>query len=274
MCFCIARLIAHPRLLTPACSSQNPTVTVGLTLSTEPYALSASTHHPFYLVVTARILKTPQPESPITLSISLTPFAGLGFRSYTNIVRVDSGVTTYPGPHPRVPGLLPRSRAWTDTPGITRDITKDPPELKVIQLWPRNRTIYYSTGGTPGSFANGKTVVIPPPGKGVLSVKLEVPRDEIARANIKPGERYRVGLTDNYLGTDWYAFGDFQGRKLRHWEPPEEQKTTEELEQFDRDEGIDVRVEGDWVMGENAKEFAFVVEEDGRAGVVEFDVVE
>ena len=272
MCFCIARLLAHPRLLTPACSSKNPTVTVGLTLSTEPYALSASTHHPFYLVVTARILKTLQPESPITLSISLTPFAGLGFRSYTNIVRVDSGVTTYPGPHIRVPGLMPQGGRWTGY--LFGDTPEDPPERKVIQLWPRNRTIYYSTGGDPGSFTNGETVVIPPPGKGVLSVKLEVPRDKIVKANVKPGERYRVSLTDNYLGTDWYAFGDFQGRRRRHWEPPEKRRTIEELEQFDRDDGIDVRGEGNWVMGENAKEFAFVVEEDGRAGVVEFDVVE
>ena len=243
-------------------------------LSTEPYALSASTHHPFYLVVTARILKTPQPDSPITLSISLTPFAGLHFRSYTNIVRVDSGTTCYPGPHERVPGLLPYSRAWTDTPGLTRDRTEDSPELKVIQLWPRNMTRYYSVGGTPRTFSNGATVVIPPPGEGVLSVKLEVPRDEIASANIKPGERYRVSLTDNYLGTDWYAFGDFQGRRLRHWEPPEERHNIEEFEKCYRDRGIDVPCERDWVMGENAKEFAFVVEEDGRAGVVEFDVVE
>lgn len=238
-------------------------------LSTEPHALSANTHHPFYIVVTARILTTPQPESPITLATHLTPFYALWYQSYSNIVRVDSRVTTYPGPHPRVPGILPPDAPWSG--GSPFEHTPD--DLKVIRLSPRSQVRYIPLQPKL-SLARGEVVIIPPPGKGVLSIKLEVPRDKIAGANVKPGERYRVSLTDGFLGTDWFGFGDFRHRKLRCWEPPENQSTIEELEDYLREKGQPVSGVGDWEMGENPKTLNLVIEEDGRAGVVEFDVVE
>jgi hypothetical protein len=139
-------LISILIVCTEIISSPNHSVIIGLTLSTSPPTLSSSPREPFYIVVTARILKSPRPDQSVTLQTHPSPLAGLNNRSFENII-----CTT--GPDKRF---------------------KIFPEYHLHHIVDRE--------DLRGSWT---FVTIPPPGQGYYSVKHEVPRDEIKAANVQ-----------------------------------------------------------------------------------------
>jgi len=66
--------------------SPNPLVKIGLTLSTSTPTLSISSVEPFYIIVTARILQTPNPDKPVTLCTHLEALSHLSNRSFHHII--------------------------------------------------------------------------------------------------------------------------------------------------------------------------------------------
>ncbi|KAK4546611.1 hypothetical protein LTR36_001828 [Oleoguttula mirabilis] len=225
------------KLLRP---DSNPSVTIGLSLSTSPSTLSASSEEPFNIVVTARILSSPHPERPVTLWTHLSPLHALNTRAFENI------------------------KCITD-------------KAKHIEIWPRSWPQYrWDSEDVPH---DEDFVTIPPRDQGTFSVRHQVPPDALRGAKVEQGERYRVKLTDKCLGTCWWTFGardELDGVRLRAWRSSEAEaeeeraldadpELREELERERRDKYGERPV----TSGENSGMLAMVPE----AGEVEFEVV-
>ncbi|KAK5116329.1 hypothetical protein LTR85_009301 [Meristemomyces frigidus] len=222
-------------------ADSNPSVTIGLSLSTSPSALSVSSEEPFYVVITARILSSPQPERPITLWTHLSPLDGLSTRAFENIKRTTN-------------------------------------EDKRIEIFPHGWPQYHwDHEDIP---RHGSFVTVPPRNQGSVSVNHRVPPDAIRDANVAKGERYRVQMTDLCLGTKWWTFGareDLDGMRLRMWQP----QALEEAEMAEETTlDVDLRAEleqerrakyGDrpTIKGENPVMLAMVPE----VAMAEFEVI-
>lgn len=146
-------------------------MTVGISLSTSSTTLDRASATPFYLIVTARILSTPQPSSPITLATHLNPFSPLPNRSFTDIICVN--------PSQSKKQIEIQRRDWPHYVFEASDLKDD---LDFITI----------------------------PASGELVIKHEIPPKLIAKAEIEKGESYRVAFTHVYLGTTWWMFGDMQ----------------------------------------------------------------
>ncbi|KAL9097451.1 MAG: hypothetical protein Q9165_000347 [Trypethelium subeluteriae] len=181
-------------------SSPDPSVVVGLTLSTSPSTLSSTLTEPFHIIVSARILSTPHPDKPITLQTHPSPLEGLDNRSFHNIIctaNPDKKIEIFP-------------RGWPQ-------YHWDPEDLRSV--W---------------SF-----VTIPPRGKGTYTAHLEVPCHRIEATHVQKGERYRVNMTNKCLGTRWWSFAslaELDGVRLRSWRSQEDENDPETREEMDREQ--------------------------------------
>ncbi|KAF6223154.1 hypothetical protein HO173_013254 [Letharia columbiana] len=167
--------------------STNPAVKLGLTLTTSSPTLDPSSSSPFFLIVTARILTSPRPNSAITLATHLNALGGLSNRSFNNIV-------------------------------CTSPVTES---QKRIEIWPRGWPHYIWDADNLRESWNFVTV----PANGMLETRHQVDRTKIAEAGLKAGERYQASLTNKCLGTRWWALGsleEFEGVRFRGWEEGEE----------------------------------------------------
>ena len=125
-------------------------------------------------------------------------------------------------------------------------------------------------------------MTIPPQNQGSYSVRHEIPRHKLEAANLQKGERYRVTLTNQCLGTRWWTYAgleDLEGVRLRAWRTPAEEEEAkvdaeamradpelyEEMERERQEKHGDEPV----TMGEDPTMLAMVVE----VGDVEFEVV-
>ncbi|MCJ1398671.1 hypothetical protein MMC11_001872 [Xylographa trunciseda] len=206
--------------------SSNPTVTIGLTVSTSSPVLCPTSPSPFFVTVSARILTSPHPASPITLCTHLNPLSGLHNRCFGNIVCVSPSAQT--SKHIEIwPGYWAR-HVWN--PRNLRDA------LPFITLRPHEP----------------------------YEVKFEVRPEKIAAANPVVGEKYRVELTDKGMGTKWWAFGaweDDPGMRYRTWkeggDEGGENEEEEDEEEGDED-GEDEK--GRYTMGEDPQDLALVAE--------------
>jgi hypothetical protein len=173
-------------------------VTVGITLSTSSPTLDSASSTPFYLIVTARILSTPQPSSPITLATHLNPFSPLPNRSFTDIVCINP-------PSQKQKQIEIQQRNWPHYVFEASDLKDDWDFITI-------------------------------PASGEFVIKHEVPPRLIAKAEVEKGERYRVALTHVCLGTRWWMFGDLQDewvKDVRFVREGHKQKGREEKEGTD-----------------------------------------
>ncbi|MCJ1334517.1 hypothetical protein MMC10_011229, partial [Thelotrema lepadinum] len=216
--------------------SPNASVKIGLTLSTSSPTLCPSSLDLFYVIVSARILATPEPSRPVTLQTHPSPLADLSNRSFHNITCIAN-----PAKHIEI---FPRG--WPQYHWDMEDLRS---------AW---------------SF-----VTIPPLSQGSYVVSHEVPRSKIVAADLRKGEHYRVRLTDKCLGTPWWAFkslNELDGVRLSTWRDEFDKET----EESDPDWAEDRRQEiyekfGDRpsCMGEEPGMLAMVVEESDA----EFEIV-
>jgi hypothetical protein len=215
--------------------SNNPSVKIGIILSTSSPTLDLSTENPFYLTITARIIKTPRSGIPISFSAYLNPFESIPNRSIKNIIRVfppteqgDKGkfIETWP-------------RGWPNYNTGERDLKK---KFDFITIYDKHDP---------------------------LVIKHEVSRNKIERAGLQKGEKYKVALTDKALGTRWWTFGalgDYRGVEFREWcpESPENQ-----YESSDECLDKDPKETAPFTIGEDPAQFALIVEK----GEAEFEIV-
>lgn len=213
----------------------DPSVVIGITLSTSPATLDPAAPSPFYLVVTGRIVKSPRPESPITLASQSNPFGRIDNRSFKAI------------------------RCVSSAEGIE----------KCINIWP-NSWPNYNLGHIKDHRSIWDFVTIHP-GE-VIEVKHEVPREKIEEAGLKPGETYKAELTEYGLGTLWWMFGtleDVEGRYLKRWGYSEEENDLswpDEVEEERKERGYGPPTN---FTGEDPHMLAIVIE----TGEVEFEIV-
>ncbi len=211
-------------------------MTIGITLTTSSPILDPSSASPFYLIVTARILTTPHPDSPITLSTFLNPLSYISNRSFGNINCV------YPA-----------------TEGQKR-----------IEIWPHSWPQYKWDGE---NLRDSWEFVTIEPGRS-LEVRHEVPRDKIAAAGLKTGERYQAAFTDRCLGTRWWMFGSLEeAGDMKFMEWGHERWIEVEGDDGEYDDYVKVEREGEdengrWTMGEKPDDLALVIEK----GEAEFDI--
>lgn len=218
---------------------------IGLTLRTSSPTLSVpSTSEPFYILLTARILATPQPHVPITLWTHLSPLYGLRTRAFDNITCT----------------------------------TND----KIIEIWPRSWPQYrYDSEDLPAWDHLVTVPVTSAEQEGTVTIKHQIPLELIREANVKPGEKYRVRLTDLCLGTKWYTYGsqaELEGKRLTMWRSEADLAAAAEDDAvLDDETKEEIRLErqekhGDRpaVCGENPATLALVPE----VGEVEFGVVD
>ncbi|KAF2235387.1 hypothetical protein EV356DRAFT_566529 [Viridothelium virens] len=218
-------------------TSDNPSVTIGITLSASPSSMSLTSQEPFYIVVTARILSTPYPEKSITLRTDPTPLEDLSNHSFRDI-----------------------------------KCTTDPSKKIVISpfghLFPRDID-------TEDLRKHFPFVMIPPKDQGVYSIRHEVLRNKIEAADIQKGERYTVSLTDKCLGTRWWTFAsleDLEGVRFAQWQSQIDAdaggkfdpELTKEIKEEKEQKHGDMPV----TMGEQPSMLAMVPE----VGQVEFEV--
>ncbi|KAF2666117.1 hypothetical protein BT63DRAFT_481917 [Microthyrium microscopicum] len=219
-------------------TSSTPSVTIGLTLSTSPSQLSLSSlsTNSFYVVVTARVIKTPRPGQCITLAKRLSPLASLENRSFADIICSNNSE-------------------------------------KKIEIYPINWPHFFFDMNNLRE--DWEFVTIPPPGKGVFTTQLEVPRDKLEAVDLMEGERYHITLTDKCLGTFWWCYGsltDLEGIRLRQWESQEDRARERQYEaswKLDEEERIQKYGKGPVSFGEEPQMLAMVPEGEG----VEFEVV-
>jgi hypothetical protein len=151
-------------------------------LTTSSPTFDPTSLDPFYLIVTAHILATPRPESSVVLTTHLNPFDKLSNRSFNNITCVS-----------------PEASA-----------------SKKIEIYPTNWPHYIWDAHDLRKSWDFVTV----PVDGKLVVKHELNREEVSKAGVEKGERYRASFTDKCLGTRWWTFGSVEGLegvKLGQW---------------------------------------------------------
>ncbi|MCJ1381855.1 hypothetical protein MMC17_004967 [Xylographa soralifera] len=201
--------------------SSNPTVTIGLTLDTSPLILRPTSPCPFFVTVSARILTSPHPASPITLCTLLNPLGNLHNRCFGNIMRVSPST--------------------------------EPP--KRIEIWPSYWSHHH---WNPADLRDNLPFVTLRPDE-LYEVKFEIEPERTAAADLVVGEKYRVRLTDMGLGTKWWAFGALEDDlEIRYMEwDYEEIAEGEEGEGRDGDREFKKRR---YTRGEDPESLALVVE--------------
>ncbi|MCJ1287406.1 hypothetical protein MMC26_006755 [Xylographa opegraphella] len=199
----------------------NPTVTIGLTVSTSSPVLRPASPSPFFVTVRARILTSPHPAFPITLCTHLTPLSDLDNRCFGNILCVSPSAET----------------------------------SKYIEVWPHGWPHYI---WNPLNLRRNLPFITLRPNE-PYEVKFEIKPEKIAAANPVVGEKYRVTITDKGLGTRWWAFGTWEDdpeMKYRRWREAEE---PEEEDGEGRDEDVEM-AKGEYTIGEDPKDLALVLE--------------
>ncbi len=196
--------------------------------------MAASSETPFYVVVTAHILTSPQKDRAITLRTHLSPLDGLDTRAFDNI----------------------------------HNTTDD---AKLIEIWPRGWPQY--RWDTEDLRPLDDFVTVPTQGKGVLAIKHQVNPDLIKAAGVQKGERYRIRLNNKCLGTCWWCFGtmdDLEGVRLREWASLEAEKSLTPALRAEKEQARKAKYgDGPSTMGEDPEMLAMVPE----TWEVEFDVV-
>jgi len=229
----------HGMLMRP---SSNPSVTIGLTVTTSSPTLDLSSAEPFHVVVQARILSTPHPEQGIAMTTFLNPLDpdALCNRSFENIKC------------------------------LTTDgkLIKNFPISWLQWLWDTE------------DLRSSCTWISIPPRDDVFTIKHELPRELIDTANPQKGEKYVVKIGDRCLGTRWWNYGsleDLEGVRLRLWydvaareEEERAQPSLTGLRAREYEEVIERLGDGRTSIGENPKMLALVRENEEGA---EFEIV-
>ncbi len=149
----------------PSHRSPTPKVKIGLTITISSPILESLPSSPFRIVVTARILASPNTQSPITLATHLNALGDTHNRSFNNIVCTSPKTATH----------------------------------KCIEIWPRGWPHYV---WDPDDLRDSwEFVTVPVDGN--LEVRHKVSRVEIAETGLNTGERHKISLTDKCLGTRW-----------------------------------------------------------------------
>lgn len=91
--------------------------------------------------------------------------------------------------------------------------------------------------------------------------------EKLSKADLRPGERFKMGVNDGYLGTSWWCFGDLEGdlagKRFHQW-------TTDTFGEEKPDDEF-VR-EGNWVLGRDPKFLHWTVHKDDERCI--FQIVE
>jgi hypothetical protein len=166
--------------------SSNPSVTIGITLSTSAATLSCSSKEPFYIIVTARVLTTPHPEKPITLATTFNCFSSLVHGSFNDFI-----------------------------------CTSNPEKVFKLST-SAHFAVNWCGEDLRGRLNSSKDgfVTIPPLNQGVYTVRHEVPRFRIEEAMLEKGDAFRLSLSRKCLGTFWWYYGsldELEGVRLRRW---------------------------------------------------------
>ncbi|KAI9788453.1 MAG: hypothetical protein M1816_006889 [Peltula sp. TS41687] len=215
--------------------STTPTVTIGLSLSCSPRILDPTLPSPFFLTVTARILTSPRPNSPITLATHQNALGGISNRSMSNIHCISPCSQQHPKPQ------------------------------KYIEIWPCGCPHYRWDSAGEDLRQCWSFVTIYPADRPPLEIRHEVDRETLGAAGLRSGERYRAELTDRCLGARWWMFGsleEWEGIRFREWRDEDGEKEGEEEGQGDGNG------DGRYTMGENPDLLALVIEK----GEVEFEI--
>lgn len=197
--------------------------------------MNLSSDEPFYLTVTARILKSPIPDVAITLRAYLNAFEPIPNRSIGNIVCI------FPPP--------------------AKDLGKH------IEIWPRGWPNYNT--GEKDMRKKFRHITIHPGSDHV--VRHEISRSKIASCNPERGEKYRVQLTDKALGSRFWCWGDLQDPSMERVKYGAGPFTREDFEGEGREDwsSLEYGEESVWFKGEIAEQLALVVEK----GDAEFEVI-
>lgn len=85
------------------------------------------------------------------------------------------------------------------------------------------------------------------------------------REDLRPGEKFRLGLNAKYLTTSWWCFGDLnddlKAKKFHAWMIDDGRVETRPSDEFLR--------EGNWVLGEESQELGWILEKGAETIVVE-----
>ena len=197
------------------------------------------TNERFEIIITARILKTPHPAQPITIATHLNPFAGITDGAFDDISCISQSGPT-------------GQSSQLDSPESSPH--------KAIRLAPTSRPHYIWDPDDLAASWNFVTIPSQESATPFLTISHEVPMDRIVKAGLVVGERYRVNLTKEGLGTRWWAFGsldmELAGLKLKQ----------RRLRVSIDGEG---RQQGDIAFGEKPEQLSLVVEGTGA----EFGIV-
>ncbi|KAL9610675.1 MAG: hypothetical protein Q9167_004623 [Letrouitia subvulpina] len=176
------------------------------TISLSPNANSPSA--PFHLILSASILFSSNPSSAITLCTD--------------------GSVLDNGQHTRHDGLF-----WGAF--LPLQSTLDPSRTIPLHFhgWPNYGS--YDAGPNLRERPWTRFETVPPPGKGELVIKHELPLERIFRnsyqlraADVHPGEEFRIRINSKRLRGigGWWTFGDLsgdlEGKKFARWELPDE----------------------------------------------------
>lgn len=218
-------------------SCDNPSVTIGLSVSVSPTHYRPADKGPLYVVLTARILSSPEPSRPVTLATWDNPFQRLGNCSYSDIACISG------------PSKAIKIESVSHWPKY------GPRELNVREFW--------------------DFITLCP--NQPLEVCHEVPRDKVDAAYLETGEVYKASLKDLGLGTSWWMYGkldDAEGKKFMRWSSRGvEGEKRYRLDNADKlGEPLEDEMwedSSEWIMGEEPSQLALVIEK----GEAEFEVV-
>lgn len=163
-------------------------VSIGLSLSISPAQFDPSSDAPLYLVVTARILQSSRPDTPVTLATNFNALDRINNKSFENISCLSTSTT-------------------------------ESNQRKYIEVWPR----FHVRGFAYKDVRNYFHFVTIEPGK-TFTVKHEIPKERILATGLEKGETYRTKITDVGLGTYWWMYGtleEVEGMKFLRWEMEE-----------------------------------------------------
>src|ERR1700750_146693 len=86
----IKAVFSAERVVTESTSPPTPSITIGLALRNSPETIASSSEKPLYIVAIAPILKTSQPNQPITLQTHVSVLETLENRSFEDIVYISN----------------------------------------------------------------------------------------------------------------------------------------------------------------------------------------
>ncbi|RMZ85290.1 hypothetical protein DV738_g356, partial [Chaetothyriales sp. CBS 135597] len=91
--------------------------------------------------------------------------------------------------------------------------------------------------------------------------------EELTKDDLRPGERFRIGVNKRYMGTSWWCLGDLEGnlkdKKFHPW--------TTDFYGDQRPDDDFVR-EGNWVLGRDPDALHWKIDESERTAI--FEIVE